>query len=628
MKILKKTKFIWVLILVLPFLSACSENNEYDYSAKRVELARAEKISASNTLTFSAELSGAKETLLSAKIPGKIERIEAEIGDSFSSGEVLAYLGGEENFVQRNISGQNYQNSLLLLENTRSQMQQNIKGSEASLLIAKENLSLAKKGELNNTLVSPEKISEAELQIDLSNQEMQRIEDGFKQKREDIYDGIESSITQATILSNKVLHYLYTLNGESLPDTGNNFELANMFVTTSFQVEQAATLVIRNEFKPSFYSLEDFYNSQIKNNDPERDLLIKGAGIAGETLNSAKNALQAMSDVVSYSVSHSGLSQPELSAYASEISQFSTQVESLLLSQDAGVNIGLLGVEQSLQNLKLEEKNQLALAGKNISLAEQKLETLRKSTEASYDDYDSRVAIAEAQVRQAEESLENARRQLDLQVQMSKNQVDANLGLLQMSDVGVNNTRLEMPYDGIVVDKFIDEGTVVNAGTPVLKVADNSFYKLIIYVPESQIKYFALTQVGEAYSVANQEQKYKAVVERISPKSDADTKKIRVELLIDDFDANLKIGQEMKFRVLLREDEKIIAVPSNAVFDFYGDKMLYLFSEGKVYRKPVQIGIVGSSHIQILEGLKEGEDVVVSGMNNLRDGEEVEVIEK
>ncbi len=626
-KIVKIISLFVIILFITPILTGCGNDETYEYDKKRVEIGRAEKIDMSQMLSFSATLEGSNETLIATKIPGRIKEVKVDIGDSLLEGDLLAVLSGEENYSQQNTAYNAYQNSLGLLVNTTLQMEQGIEDARASLVIAEKNLNLVKTGATNNKLVSSDRVIEAEMQLELARINRANIENSFEQRKRDVIDGMESSITQAVILSKNVLSYIYALNGYSLPDDDNYFKINSDFISKSAQLNNKTTMEVRAELKPTVYELEDFYNRSIKNKNPDENIIFQGRDLAEKTLYKVKDSLQNMSDVVINSISHISMSQEKLDQYRFELATFGSQTEALLLSQDAGVNIGILGVRQALDNLEIEKNNQISIADKRIELSEQQLNLLTKSNNATDDNYDSRLSIAEAQVSQAKQSLKTAESRLNTQVQISNNQVNVSRGILNMASISVNDTRLMAPYDGVVVEKYLDEGSVVGPGSPVLKIADISRYKLIIYVPENLIKYFYTGQEGFAANPKTPEEKYQAIIERISPKSEYSTKKIRVELGIENNNNNnLKIGMEMKLEMSLKEKDELLTIPSQALSGFYGDETVFVYRDGQVKRKIVKTGIISSRYVEIIDGLDEGDIVVISGIDNLRDGEIVEVL--
>lgn len=628
---MKKRKLLIIIVMVvflLPFISGCAKNEEYNYSQKKVSTQKPEQKSSDGGLFYSGNLEGVKEAVLSAKSNGRVNEIKNSIGDTVKKNDLIVTLAGEENYSQRQTANSAYNNSIATLKNTESLMRQKISDAEVNLRIAEENLMAGLSADKNDSSVSGEKLKDAQLQLEMSEVNYNNLTNTFKQKKSDILDNISSAIIQSSILSNDAVSYIYSINNFSLPDDENDFVInSNFVVKTELKKGDAELAVIKA--KESGKILSEFYSNnsgQLKNNS---EVLFKGRDLAETSLNDAKKALNLINEIVLDSVTHTGMTQDNLNTFKAQIIQYRYGVENMLLSQDAGVAIGLNGAKQALENLEVEKENMLTQAIKQIELAKQKINLLEGSNNMSKDDMGARVKILEAQVDQARQSLETAKKYSDSQVQMSKTQSDLALGSLSLANVSVSNTLVRVPYDSVVVEKYLNEGEIVSAGTPIIKVADTSSLKLVIYVPEEQIKYFykGLTATATAESFVGEE--FEAVVERISPKTEESSKKVRVELQVQD-PKYLKIGMMMGLELKVKEDDQSerdkMYIPYNAVISEENEKFVFIISDGKVKKKKVEIGTINDLNVEVYGGLTQEDDVVVKGLDGLKEGDLVEVI--
>lgn len=620
--------YLMLVLLLTPFLTACNKSEAYNYETKRVKTVNPSEKSTEESFVYSGNLEGKKETVLAMKSPGRIKTVNVDIGDSVDNDQLLATLEGGENLENRNTASKAYQNSIANLANTESLMMQKIYDAEANLRIAEENLLAALTTDKNDEIVSGEKIKDANLQLEMSKLAYQNLVNTFKQKEKDILEGISSAITSASILSSDVVSYLYNINNSTLPDEGNDFKVSFDFMVKTLKYKDDAAFAIMRA-KNSSKILNDFYkqNGGILKNDDVK--LFEGRDLAEASLVDAKNALRAMNDVVSDSVTHTGMSQLALDSFRSSLVNYSYSIENMLLSQDSGVAVGLVGARQALENLEVEKNNMLAQSKKQIELSEQKIELLNSTVDMSQDDINARVEILKAQVEQAKLGVEVAKKYSGSQVQMAKTQSDLAKGSLGLANVGVGNTQIKAPFDGVVVEKYQEEGTIVDAGTPILKVADISALKLVIYVPENQIKYFknGLEAVATVDNFSDEE--FNAIVERISPKIDEGSKKVRVEFSLSD-PRFLKLGMTMtvsvKNDVQDLVDEKILTIPFESVQEDSEGKFVWLVVDSSVKKGEVEIGRILGNDVEVLSGLTFGDSVVFEGFDGIKEEDFVEVI--
>ncbi len=622
----QKIFILFILAIALgPVLSGCSKGDDYEYSQKTVKTSQVSKKQSEDFLVFSGNLEGNKETVIAAKVPGQISLINVNIGDFVKKGDLLVTLSGEENFSERNTANNAYQNSLSNLQKTEYLMKQEISKAEASLKSAEQSLLSIKTADLNEDIVSAEQIKQAKLDLEKAKIARESIDNTFKQKEKDVLASINSAISQSLIVAKNALAYLYLINNENFSEVDNGFEVDSDFVSNIDDRNQVAMLTKKARTK--YFELEKTYDNMDKSNLLSDQLISQGDSTE-EILNDVKKALQAMNDIVLSAVSHVDMPEDQLGIYKNNLNNYILQIENILLSQDSGVAIGLMGVRQALENLSIEKESQVKQINKDIEKAVKQLEVINANIESLKDDLEGKTRIAESQLELAEGNLGSARAQQDTQLQMAKSRVDLARGELNMANVNVANTRLRAPYDGVVMERLVDEGSVVNAGTPILKVADVTSYKLVIFVPESQTRQIKIGQIATATVDSLPGEDFLAIVERISPKSEDSSKKVRVELKIES-NEYLKIGMYMNLKVQIDKkdlvDKEVLVIPLDALIIEGGKNYVWTVFDGVVHKKEIEIGQMSDMEVEVLKGLKIDEEIIYKGFDALIEGEKVVV---
>jgi len=107
--------------------------------------------------------------------------------------------------------------------------------------------------------------------------------------------------------------------------------------------------------------------------------------------------------------------------------------------------------------------------------------------------------------------------------------------------------------------------------------------------------------------------------------ADPATKKFRVEALFDNAGGELRPGTFGEVVLEVSTHESVLAVPQKAVLD---NSYVYLIQAGKAVKRPVTLGLQNSTVVEVLEGLAEGDVVIVEGNYGLGDGAPVRVAER
>lgn len=619
-----RASLLVLIILLIPFLSACTKTEAKGDVLKNVQVAKVTELEIEANQEYGGNIEAEKETLISSKVPGQVLEIKVNIGDSLKKGDVLVRLTGEENIVARNSANSAYQDSLLNVKNTDFLMDQKIRANKEALTTAEENLKAIKTADTNEDGVSVAQIEK--LQLNLQNLEIkkQNLEDTFSQRRKDIFDSALSGIRQAKTLSLNAIYNLYSINEKNLPDSGNDFSINNKFVTKNKSLALEAQTKIRKA-KSDYYIFENYY--EVQDEIPSQEEILEMRDKVEVLLKSINTALVSMNAVLSDVVVHTGMTSTLLASYKNDINSNINQVEAMLLSQDSGNAIGVMGVGQAIENLQTEIVNTKRAIDKQIEIAKNQLELIKSTVNSTKDELASKIIIAESQVRQAEANVATAEKAKDSELQRAKTQSDISRGQLNLANVNAASTILRAPYDGVVVERLVDEGSVIGAGTPILKFANIDSYKFNIFVPEREIIKIAIGQKAKLVLDSFPDKILEAEVVRISPKSEESSKKVRVELSLEKQDY-LKIG--MYARLIFEElnKRKALVVNAKAVRDVYGKKFIATVKDNRIAMKEVSIGAIVNDNYEVLSGIELGELFVIDGGINLNDGEEVKIIEK
>ncbi|BAQ16701.1 MULTISPECIES: efflux RND transporter periplasmic adaptor subunit [Methyloceanibacter] len=171
------------------------------------------------------------------------------------------------------------------------------------------------------------------------------------------------------------------------------------------------------------------------------------------------------------------------------------------------------------------------------------------------------------------------------------------------------------PASGHVIEKNVLKGQFVEAGEELFRIADNSHVWVIAEVAEADI---ADVKVGTPVTVtlrAFPNDPHEGKVTFIYPHMRTmETRTVSVRIELPNPDGSMKPG--MYADVVLRPDADapdVMAVPSNAVIDS-GTRKIVLIAKGEDRFEPreVSIGRIGSGFIEVIDGLEEGEEVVIS----------------
>ncbi|MGC9006951.1 MAG: efflux RND transporter periplasmic adaptor subunit [Sulfurihydrogenibium sp.] len=170
---------------------------------------------------------------------------------------------------------------------------------------------------------------------------------------------------------------------------------------------------------------------------------------------------------------------------------------------------------------------------------------------------------------------------------------------------------IKSPWNGVVIKKNVSDGGFAKSGEVLYQIVDTSDLWVIVEVPQvysSSVRKgmeVLLTPVGSSEPIIGK-------IDYIFPEADKLSKTIKCRVKLKN-SKNLKINQIMD-AYIENSFGKVLVVPSSAVVDT-GDKQIVFLevSEGKYIPKKIKVGKCNQDYCQVLDGLKEGDKVVVKG---------------
>jgi membrane fusion protein (multidrug efflux system) len=198
---------------------------------------------------------------------------------------------------------------------------------------------------------------------------------------------------------------------------------------------------------------------------------------------------------------------------------------------------------------------------------------------------------------------------------------------LQQAKVNIGDTNIKATINGIVNKKYVEPGSVLGAGTQLFDIVNVSKLKLKVNVNENQV---AGLKVGTTLSVKASvypDATFSGKISFIAPKSDASLN-FPVEIEIANNVANdLKAGMYGTAEFSANQGKQsLMVVPRNAFVGSVSSNEIFVIENGTAKLKTVTAGRIIGDKVEVLNGLSEGETVIVTGQINLQDGSKVDII--
>lgn len=260
------------------------------------------------------------------------------------------------------------------------------------------------------------------------------------------------------------------------------------------------------------------------------------------------------------------------------------------------VRANLLEQENALENAKREHERAVALREKKIA-SESQLDASLSDLKAQ----EAKLKVAVARVAQGEAAM-------------------------RVANVRLEYTRIHVPGNNntgyrVVGERFVDEGAMLAANTPIVSIIDIGKLVAVIHVVEQDYPKISVGQKAVISTDAFPDRSFPGKVLRIAPILKEKSREARIEIEIPNPRKILKPGMFVRAQIQFKKHENAIVVPTAAVIKRDNSQGVFVVRPGgkTVGFTPVTLGIVDSKSAEILTPVLSG-SVVVLGQHLLEDG--------
>ncbi|HQL35096.1 MAG TPA: efflux RND transporter periplasmic adaptor subunit [Bacillota bacterium] len=241
------------------------------------------------------------------------------------------------------------------------------------------------------------------------------------------------------------------------------------------------------------------------------------------------------------------------------------------------------------------------------------------------------LAAAEAGLETAKSNLAIAEKDISGNI---KKQYEA-----QLSEINARIEQLKLksedmivkdPIDGLVLTAEAKTGSIVQPGMKLFEIGGSEGYYI---ESDVLIEDIAGISVGSAVIIDDEEigmQGVKGTIRKIHPKAQSvmsalgiEQKRVRVEINLENEAAGLRPGYEMTVKIIKQSSKGTLIIDEKAVFSYQGKDHVFVNEDGVAKLRAIEKGIEGSEQVEVVRGLMEGEEIILSPDETLEEGTKV-----
>lgn len=196
-------------------------------------------------------------------------------------------------------------------------------------------------------------------------------------------------------------------------------------------------------------------------------------------------------------------------------------------------------------------------------------------------------------------------------------------------DAAKSMVEITSPISGIITAINVNLGDLANPQMPMGTVANIGNMKAKFNVGEADVPSLYSGQTTQVYSELNLDLVKTGRIYQISRSANIQSRTFEVQTIFQNTqDKWFKPGMFCKVSVNMKSKKDAIVLPITAIVKSGDNESVYIINDGKSYLKNVTTGLNDGKEVEILSGLKVGDNIVTLGSNNLKDGTVVNVSNK
>ena len=240
------------------------------------------------------------------------------------------------------------------------------------------------------------------------------------------------------------------------------------------------------------------------------------------------------------------------------------------------------------------------------------------------------IAIADSNLAdiniKRDEKLASSNLISDAQLDQTRTRAESARLNKELARISLKKSLISSPLDGTVKTRHVKVGEFVRKGDKLVEILDLSRVIVKVNIPELEILEIKIAQKVEVALYIMEEVIFSGKVKNIGLEADSNNRTFPVEINVENSERKLRPGMLARATFTKSIDGEQVVIPRHTILEKERGRVVYVFDNGKVFQRYIKVGLSQQDQVQVLQGLKKGELIVVEGQNKLADGEEVNIV--
>jgi RND family efflux transporter MFP subunit len=194
-------------------------------------------------------------------------------------------------------------------------------------------------------------------------------------------------------------------------------------------------------------------------------------------------------------------------------------------------------------------------------------------------------------------------------------------------DLQLNYTKIRALSEGFITERLIEVGDRVNANEQVYTIEDFKPLLIRVYVPTSDAIKLEPGMPADVTTEVLAGAVFKGDVKLINPRIDNQTGTVKTTIEVFDESFRLKPGMFVEVQIAIGAKENVLVIPRRAILYKQNKTYVFVMNRNQVSQREISMGLTEEDEVEVTNGLVEGDVIVVVGVEGLKDGQRVDVVQ-
>jgi membrane fusion protein (multidrug efflux system) len=196
----------------------------------------------------------------------------------------------------------------------------------------------------------------------------------------------------------------------------------------------------------------------------------------------------------------------------------------------------------------------------------------------------------------------------------------------KQAKLNLSYTRIKTPIAGVVGDRLIKPGDRIQPTAKLFTVINTTEMIAVVYAPEKQMGHVVKNQRAYITSDHLAGQEYEGWIKRVSPVVDPQSGTFKITIGVKNKNKILKSGMFVNTHIITATHENAVLIPKTAIVYENEQLSVYVVKDSIANKVALKVGFQDHEKIESLEGIEEGDQIIVVGQAGLKDKTKVRIV--